>query len=367
MPSTHRINAIIAYKDGSISSYTSANQGDVVLLSQTVFSQTEAEVFSWPSFRSFMESIDSLSLSAPIDVSHIEDIAWSVAIDDGTGKQVIGGFKAKGGSGTNSNTVYSSSTFPNFDTAITDQLGTTATATATMRPVGVPVTVARGVGYSGSSILTIVGGTTANGSVQIDVSLLSTVPGQDEADYGGGENNGTFVAGTGYSASDTIALSDGSVITVDAVGTAGDVTQFTVTSQSITGSANFATLTQSSTSGGGTGYTLTQRLLNQGIFSGTYVQTAEVPNGAYSALPADPVSTTGGGGTGATFNVDWGVRLVTVTAGGEGYSSPPAVSFSGGAGTSATAVLTGDAVTSVTVAIPGSGYSATAVVTIASP
>lgn len=53
------------------------------------------------------------------------------------------------------------------------------------------------------------------------------------------------------------------------------------------------------------------------------------------------------------------VGTPTVTAGGTGYTSAPAVGFTGGGGSgaAATAVLTGDAVTSFTITNAGSGYT----------
>jgi hypothetical protein len=252
---------------------------------------------------------------------------------------------------------------------VLEDFGNTAVATATMLPQGIPVTVARGSGYNSSSELTVNGGTATTPAV-ITPTSFSTVAAQDETDYDGAGSNGTFTAGSGYGVSDTITLSDGTVITVDAVGsvTGGDVTEFTVTTPSTSGHANNATLSQSSTSGGGTSFDVTQGDDNQGIFAGAMKQIAEVPIGDYSELPSDPVSTTdSGSGSGATFNVDWGVLAVTVTEGGEGYTSAPAVSFTGGSGSTATSSLTDDAVTSVTVASPGSGYSAVAGVVIAAP
>jgi len=63
------------------------------------------------------------------------------------------------------------------------------------------------------------------------------------------------------------------------------------------------------------------------------------------------------------------VSGVTVTSGGSGYTSVPAVSFSGGGGTgaAATAVLTSGVVTSVNVTAGGSGYTSDPTVTIAAP
>ena len=52
--------------------------------------------------------------------------------------------------------------------------------------------------------------------------------------------------------------------------------------------------------------------------------------GDYTSIPANPVASTGGLGTGATFTVTWGIASVTILAGGTGYSSAPAVTFSAG-------------------------------------
>jgi hypothetical protein len=361
----HRINALIAYNNGAVSNYTAAYDGQVQKSSHTDVATTEAELYSWPAFRNFMEGIDSIVLGSVVDISHVKDIAWSVAMSDDTGKQHIGGFEAKGGSGTNSNTTYTSANFPTVADEIADKLGGAATATATMRPTGLVTTVARGSGYTIGD-LTVVGGTFSTVALLTAVNF-STVAGQTQANYTGGEFTGTFTPGSGYNGGDTIALSDGTVITVNSAGaTGGDVLTFTVTSASTSGHANWATLTQSNTSGGGVGFTLTQDDDNQGIFTAVLKQVGEIPIGEYTVIPADPVSTTGNG-SGATFNLDWGVRNVVVADGGEGYDSAPAVSFSGGAGTTATAVLTADVVTSVTVGAAGSGYSAVAVVTIAAP
>jgi len=63
------------------------------------------------------------------------------------------------------------------------------------------------------------------------------------------------------------------------------------------------------------------------------------------------------------------VSGVTVTSGGSGYTSVPAVTFSGGGGTgaAATAVVTSGVVTSVNVTAGGSGYTTDPTVTIAAP
>lgn len=63
------------------------------------------------------------------------------------------------------------------------------------------------------------------------------------------------------------------------------------------------------------------------------------------------------------------VTSVTVTNGGAGYVSAPAVTFSGGGGTgaAATAVVTGGVVTAINVTNGGSGYTTDPTVTVAAP
>ena len=63
---------------------------------------------------------------------------------------------------------------------------------------------------------------------------------------------------------------------------------------------------------------------------------------------------------GTTFYSPGGIGpVITITAGGSGYATPPTVSFSGGGGTgaAATAILSGGIVTSVVVTNSGSGYT----------
>jgi hypothetical protein len=58
----------------------------------------------------------------------------------------------------------------------------------------------------------------------------------------------------------------------------------------------------------------------------------------YTALPANPVSVTGGTGTGATITATWVVGTVSVATPGSGYVEQPTITFSGGGGvTQATA------------------------------
>jgi FtsP/CotA-like multicopper oxidase with cupredoxin domain len=115
------------------------------------------------------------------------------------------------------------------------------------------------------------------------------------------------------------------------------------------------------------GPTATPSIAN-GLATPDYFGTS--PNYANSPLPTDGavVGFSGGGGTGATATattVGGVVTAVTVTGGGTGYTSPPAISFLGGtgAGATATATLTGS-VGSISVTTSGSGYTSAPAVVI---
>jgi hypothetical protein len=63
------------------------------------------------------------------------------------------------------------------------------------------------------------------------------------------------------------------------------------------------------------------------------------------------------------------VSAVNVVSGGSGYTTVPAVTFSGGGGTgaTATAVVTGGVVTSINLTAGGSGYTTDPTVAVAAP
>jgi hypothetical protein len=105
---------------------------------------------------------------------------------------------------------------------------------------------------------------------------------------------------------------------------------------------------------GGSGYTVGDVLtLSGGTFStvaavtvatlsGSAVATVTLSgSGTYSVLPTNPVSVTGGTGSGATFNLTWAVQSgFTITNAGSGYVEQPTVTFSGGGGSGAAAFAT---------------------------
>lgn len=101
---------------------------------------------------------------------------------------------------------------------------------------------------------------------------------QDETSYGDTATQGSFTAGTGYAASDTITLSNGQLITVDTV-SSGAVTEFTVTTSEGFPAYPGHTLTQSSTSGSGTGFELWPRSANLAEGGSMFYDLNVDPNG----------------------------------------------------------------------------------------
>ena len=106
---------------------------------------------------------------------------------------------------------------------------------------------------------------------------------------------------------------------------------------------------------GGTGYTAGDVLTFVG---GTFTQASQVTvstvsagvitgittaiGGVYSVVPTNPISVTGGTGSGATFTLtNWGLSATfTITNAGSGYVEQPTVTFSGGGGSGAAAYAT---------------------------
>lgn len=122
MSTIHRINAIIAYKNGQVANYSNVFDGiNYFEISHLNYDETENELFSWPSFRNFIENIDSIDLADPINISHINDIAWSVDIEDGSGHVLISGYSVRNGYATNSNAIYNPNQFNSISDLITEQ------------------------------------------------------------------------------------------------------------------------------------------------------------------------------------------------------------------------------------------------------
>jgi len=126
-------------------------------------------------------------------------------------------------------------------------------------------------------------------------------------------------------------------VTVSAPITAGGV-QATASVTMFVGSATV--------SAGGSGYAVgnvltivggtssTTATLTVATLSGSAVATVTISNsGVYTVLPSNPVSVTGGAGTGATFTLAWSVGTIVVDTAGSGYVEQPTVTFSSGSAT----------------------------------
>ena len=124
---------------------------------------------------------------------------------------------------------------------------------------------------------------------------------------------------------------------------------------------------------GGTTASLTSALVSTPVGTLTTVATGTGGTG-YNAAPV--VSFSGGGGAGAAatvrVNSAGAVEGFTITNAGSGYTSPPTVSITGTgsvtvASTAATAILSGDFISSITPSVLQTGYGASPSVTIPAP
>ena len=109
------------------------------------------------------------------------------------------------------------------------------------------------------------------------------------------------LGGTGYTLNDVVTLVGGTVLTVAATFTVSAVTGGVVTA----------------------------------VTAGNFQN--------YTTLPTNPVSVTGGTGTGLTLNVKYVIgagAVITITTAGSGYVEQPTVTFSGGGGSGAAAYAT---------------------------
>jgi hypothetical protein len=144
-------------------------------------------------------------------------------------------------------------------------------------------------------------------------------------------------AGSAYTSFPTMAIS--------APTTAGGVQ---ATATFTMGLAGVPTITN-----GGTGYTVGNTLTFVGGSGGTATLTVSTVSsgvitgvtvagfGLYTALPSNPISVTGGSGSGATFTATWAINSgFTITNAGSGYIEQPTITFSGGGGSGATAYAT---------------------------
>lgn len=235
--------------------------------------------------------------------------------------------------GTNNN--YTS--FPTFDFAApqlpdgVQAVGTINTMVAKTAAVAVSGTGTVVADYIPGDILTVVGGTGTAATFTVSSVNVRTVTVQD---------GGTTVWTTG----DTVSFSatgwdTPALLTITA--TAGAITSLTITdagSWITSGSVPTDPISpDSATVADGGGY---QSDATFNIGFGVELVTV-LAAGSYTVLPSNPVATTtnSANGTGATLNVNYGIGTASVTTSGSGYTSAPLVTLSEGNGT-LTAVLT---------------------------
>jgi hypothetical protein len=128
--------------------------------------------------------------------------------------------------------------------------------------------------------------------------------------------------------------------------TAGGTTASGTTTLAIAGTPTIAA--------GGTGYTAGDVLTFVGgtftavatvtvstVSSGVITAITSTATGTYTVIPSNPISVTGGTGSGATFNANWRIgTIATISVAGSGYVEQPTVTFSGGGGSGAAAYAT---------------------------
>jgi hypothetical protein len=158
-------------------------------------------------------------------------------------------------------------------------------------------------------------------------------------------NGGTVTAitrtnnGTGYTSKPTMTIS--APTTAGGVQAVADFGMF-ISTVSIVGGGTGYTAGDVLTVSGGTFTTqaqLTVSTVSSGVITAVTVSNA----GVYSILTTNPISVTGGTGSGATFNVTaWGLSSggFVISNSGSGYVEQPTITFSGGGGSAAAAYAT---------------------------
>jgi hypothetical protein len=145
-------------------------------------------------------------------------------------------------------------------------------------------------------------------------------------------------AGTGYTSPPTWTAS----APTTAGGTqASGTTTLTVVSSTLGSGGTGYSVNDVLTVSGGTSTQAVQITVN--TVSGGVIATFTVTTGGnYTVIPTNPVSVTGGTGSGATFNLTWGITSTgfVISVAGSGYVEQPTVTFSGGGGSGAAAYAT---------------------------
>jgi hypothetical protein len=144
-------------------------------------------------------------------------------------------------------------------------------------------------------------------------------------------------AGSGYTSFPSVAIS--APTTAGGVQATASFLLATVGATIVSGGTGYTAGDVLTVTGGTTGSTqLTVSTVSSGVITAVTITL----NAGYSAIPTNPVSVTGGTGSGATFNLTYGIANAsfTITNAGSGYVEQPTVTFSGGGGSGAAAYAT---------------------------
>lgn len=266
-----------------------------------------------------------------------------------------------GGEGVASVTIGTAGTYTaGLPTAAfsTPNLPTGVRATGVVHGNGISsATATNGTGYRVGDLLTVSGGTKTSAAIFPVAAIVGLgTPGIT--------NGGTLYDVTNSTVGDLVTFThanfpttplrvritavSGSTATAIAVEQYGVWTGTGAFPTSMANGVNGFTATTTARVGGdnnGTGLILSFTGSNWGLYSFGTVNT----QGDYTVAASNPVSFTGGTGTGATANITYGVSGIVITEKGSGYTSvsDAAITFSGGAA-AATPVLTTTPVNPIT-------------------
>lgn len=138
--------------------------------------------------------------------------------------------------------------------------------------------------------------------------------------------------GTNYTSIPSISFSGG-----NGSGATASVSSMKVYSASVSSKGSGYVLNNIINVANGT-YTTKAKLKVTSVTSGKINTVSVYNNGNYSILPSNPVSVSGGNGSGAKFNLNWSVDNIQLTNGGGNYTSVPTVVFTP-SGATATATI----------------------------
>lgn len=225
------------------------------------------------------------------------------------------------GSGLESATVTTAGSYASFPTLTVVGTGTGATVSPYLKVITATVVTAQSStgSYAPSDVLEFAGGEGELARVTVTNTKVQSAT-VAAAGTGGtpGTQTVTGTTGTGTKFQATVTVSGGGAISsVDSISVAGNYT------------VNPTSLTAEPVTGGG----LTGAQLN--IKMGVLTTTISLDGAYVDTIPSNPVATTAisGTGTGATFNLLYGLDEALVTNPGSGYDDTTTISVTGGGST----------------------------------